>query len=97
MPRVRRLIRWTLVTLGIVALVRWLRRRGEEPAAPTPSAGDPADELRRKLAESRGEAEPVAASPTPPNETAETVEARRAEVHEQGRSVLSEMAPPDEA
>jgi hypothetical protein len=89
----RKLLTWLLVTLGIAALVRRLRRGREqaEPApAPNEDAGDPADELRRKLAESREEA-----SGTPAPEA--TVEERRAEVHEQGRAALDEMRsqPPE--
>ena len=47
------------MTLGIAALVRKLRRRAEVSSAPTepemPAASDHADELRRKLAESRAD------------------------------------------
>lgn len=94
MPPVRRLLRWAVVTLGIAALVRWLRsRRREQPAgAPAEPVGDPAEELRRKLAESRADAD----VPSAPEAPAESVDERRAEVHEQARSTLSEMAPPDE-
>jgi len=93
MPRVRRLVRWTLVTLGIVALVRWLhRRRDDRTPAPLATASDPAGELRRKLAESRGGDEGEAT----PVSHVETVEERRVEVHEQARATLSEMAPDDE-
>ena len=88
----RRLVRWTIITLGVAALVRWLKRRGQEPAPALP-AEDPADELRRKLAESRADDEPAAAVVEPPSET---VDDRRAEVHAKGHSALSEMAPPDE-
>ena len=90
MPRVRRLVRWTIVTVGIAALVRWLRRRGDEPVADT--AVDPADDLRRKLAESRA-GESVTASESP---ATATVEERRAEVHEQGRATAAEMNPEEE-
>ncbi len=85
----RRLLTWLIVTIGIAALVRRLRRRGDpqlvEPA-PTSPGDDPADELRRKLAESR--AEEPAEAPEPPEET---VEDRRADVHEQGRAALDDM------
>jgi len=101
----RKLLTWLLVTLGVAALVRKLRRRREEAeqaavgsvatdtapaAAPEPATADPADELRRKLAETRtddeGSAEPADAS----------VDERRAEVHEQGRATLDQMQPPGE-
>jgi hypothetical protein len=89
---VRKLVKWTIVTLGIAALVRWLKRRGQEPAiAPSEAADDPADALRRKLAESRPDVEPDTAAETP----AASVDERRADVHEKGRSALSDMAPPD--
>jgi hypothetical protein len=93
MPTVRRLLRWALVTLGIAALVRWLRHRGEEPKpAPSAPTTDPAAELRRKLAESRADVEVA----SPPEASSESVEGRRADVHAKGRSALSEMTPPDE-
>lgn len=92
----RTLIRWLVVTLGVAALVRWLRRRRETPEAPTPGAlEDPAEELRRKLAESRSTAEePAPAAPEPGQ--ADSVEERRADVHAQGRAALAEMTRPDD-
>jgi hypothetical protein len=83
----RKLLGWLLVTLGIAALVRRLRRRAESshPSASTISAGDPADELRRKLAESRSEA----AAPEHAPQT--TVAERRAEVHDEARATLEAM------
>jgi hypothetical protein len=85
---VRRLLTWLLVTLGIAALVRKFRRANatELPRlAPEPSVtDDPAEELRRKLAESRGEeagGEDAQAS----------VDERRADVHAEGRAALDEM------
>ncbi len=90
----RKLLTWIVVTLGIAALIRRLKRRGAE-AEPTPlepqPAGDPADELRQKLAESRSTVEAQEA-PSPE----ETVEERRTEVHDQGRATLDEMRPSDE-
>lgn len=86
----RRLLTWLLVTLGVAALVRRLRRRAAQPAPvpPTPGPHDPADELRRKLAETR-----VAEEPS--NATADDVPAgvdeRRADVHAEGRAALDEM------
>jgi transposase-like protein len=86
---VRRLIKIALVVLGIRAFLRWRKKRRQQHEATTTSASpapDPADELRRKLAESREE--DVADAPAPPEAT---VADRRAEVHEQGRSALDEM------
>lgn len=88
----RKLVTWIVVTVGIAALVRKLRRRraaesadtGAPPGEAGPDAGgagDPADELRRKLAETR-EDEPVADA---------TLEERRTEVHDEGRAALDEM------
>jgi hypothetical protein len=91
--RVRKLLKWIVVTVGVTALVRWLRRRGAEPDIATPATDDPAEELRRKLAESREAKEPAEA----PAVSETTVEERRADVHEQGRATLDEMKPPDEA
>jgi len=92
---VRKLLKWIVVTIGIAALVRWFKRRGAEPDVSTasyPAAGDPADELRRKLAESREANEEGEAPETPEA----TVEERREDVHEQGRAALDEMKSSDE-
>jgi len=99
---VRRLIKIALIALGIRWFLRWRKRRREraelEPAATVtpvaPAEPDPADELRQKLAESRGdEPEPVDAELAPE----EAVEDRRAAVHEQGRAALDEMSSADES
>jgi hypothetical protein len=92
---VRKLIKLALVALGIRALLRWWRRRHAEPATlPAAAPGsDPADELRRKLAESREDVvEPPAPAAAPV-----AVTDRRAEVHEQGRAALDEMTSSDES
>ncbi len=87
----RRLLTWLVVTVGIGALARRLKRRREparvEPVRPPAAADDPADELRRKLAASRAEEE----APGPPEPPEETVEDRRADVHDQGRAALDDM------
>jgi len=91
-----KLLKWVVVTIGIAAVVRWFKRRGTEAevTAPSePSADDPADELRRKLAESR-EADESNEAPKKPDAT---VEERRADVHEQGRAALDEMKSSDES
>jgi hypothetical protein len=94
----RKLATWFLVSLGIAALVRRLRRRDEtagqqaEPAPAAPAVDDPADELRRRLAESRSADEPADVSDEPES----TPEERRAEVHEQGRATIDEMRSSDE-
>ena len=90
----RKLIKLALVALGIRAFMHWRKSRKEANATSHASApaADPADELRRKLAEQRDDTpdeveEPPAASVTD----------RRAEVHEQGRAALDEMKPTDES
>ena len=90
----RKLIKLALVALGIRAFLRWLKRRRETAATPTAvePAADPADELRRKLAETREEEAPADAT-EPPAAVAD----RRAEVHEQGRATLDEMTSSDES
>ena len=88
----RRRLTWLLVTLGIAALIRRLRRRAE-PDLHTHETADPADELRRKLADSRTDVEDA----PPPEPPADTVEERRADVHEQGRAALDEMNEPEES
>lgn len=95
----RKLLKWIVVTIGIAALVRWFKRRGAESetdfaTSSRPAADDPADELRRKLAETREADEPEEAPEMTP---AATVEERRADVHEQGRATLDEMKPSDES
>ena len=82
----RKLFKLALVVLGIAAFMHWRNRRKQEASEPWSVAADPADDLRRKLAESR-EDEPAEPTTTPE----ESVEERRAEVHHQGRSALEEM------
>lgn len=91
----RRLIGWTAGLVGIAALARLLaarRDRAESPALPPPvaPAQDPAEELRRKLAESR-EAGAPAAEPTESSERNESLEERRARVHAKAQEALSAM------
>jgi hypothetical protein len=98
----RRLLTWLVVTLGVAALLRKLRRRREPAEAPLAiPTEDPADELRRRLAESRAEAEAEEAPAEPPTTEPPTTEAtvteRRAEVHDRGQSTLEEMRNSDES
>ena len=89
----RKLIKLAIVAFGIRAFLRWRRSRNEAaqttstPAEPT---SDPADELRRKLAESREDDTPLDAPPTV------AVADRRADVHEQGRATVDEMTSSSE-
>ena len=105
----RRLLAWLGGAAGGVALYRFLARRERAPAVvpspvsepeptptPEPEVDPRADELRRRLAESRAivderdafeEAETTVAAAEPAEDPAE----RRRRVHEQGRSALNEM------
>ncbi|HET8893272.1 MAG TPA: hypothetical protein VFM96_04160 [Gaiellaceae bacterium] len=75
----KRVFGWLAGAVGAGAAYRALRKR-PEPAA------DPAEELRAKLAETRVE-EP---EPEPASEPLDP-EARRREVHEQGRAAIDEL------
>ena len=88
----RKLIKIGLIILGIRAFLHWRKSRQVQPetSAVTP-ADDPADELRRKLAESREDE--AADDDEPP---AASVAERRTEVHEHGRAALDEMKSSDE-
>jgi hypothetical protein len=89
---VGKLIKLAIVVLGIRAFMRWRKGRKQAVVAPPPpatAAADPADELRRKLAESRDEDVEAA---TPESSVADG----RADVHEAGRAALDEMTS-DEA
>ena len=85
--------------IGIAALGRWLAKRthpGASPVEPvdaTPpaaaTAADPAEELRRKLADARVAEPDVAPAPEPPDET---LDERRARVHAKAREAIDSMA-----
>ncbi|MGH2971343.1 MAG: hypothetical protein ACRDNM_10060 [Gaiellaceae bacterium] len=77
----RRLITWVAGAAGGLAAYKAATRRKVEPEAVVPVEGDPASELRARLAQARAEeAEP------------EGPDARRRAVHEQARSALDEMS-----
>jgi hypothetical protein len=80
---------------GVAALARYLARRERAKAAVAPSvpATDPADELRRKLSESRSE--PSATDePVDVTEPPESLEERRARVHAKAEAAIAEMQEP---
>ncbi len=91
----RRLLKWLIITLGIAAVIRKLRsRRSTAELSTVLSTGattteDPANELRRKLDETREPEAPAATAEEPSPES--SVEDRRADVHDQGRSTIDEM------
>lgn len=80
-----RLIAWLACAIGLAWLLRRLRRK-----PPAPPAEDPADELRRKLAETRPseDAEPEGEPPAAPEPG---IDERRRAVHERARSAIDDM------
>ena len=85
--------------IGLAALGRWLARRRHpdtspaepvEATAPAESqAADPAEELRRKLADARvAEQDDAPAAEVP----AETLDERRARVHAKAREAIDSMS-----
>jgi hypothetical protein len=83
----RRFVTWLGLAAGALAFWRWRHRRTQP--APSPEA-DPAEDLKRKLAESRTE-EPSAA-PEPVSETPRaSVDERRRAVHDRGRRAIDDM------
>ena len=94
----RKLLTGVLGAIGAAALWRFFTRRSAEPAhEPEPAAPDPAEELRRKLAEARETVddrdEYDAAEGTPVDEVEEprSLEERRRAVHQQAQEALGRM------
>jgi hypothetical protein len=83
----RRFVTWIGCLLGALWIFRWFRRG----SPPEPTA-DPAEELRRRLDESRADeqapAEPPAAEPEAP---AAGLDERRRAVHDRGRAAIDAM------
>ena len=77
--------------VSIAALARVLaRRRRREAYAPAPEAAqDPADELRRKLSETREAAGTV--GPAGSTEPTETLDERRSRVHSKAQEAIEAM------
>jgi hypothetical protein len=95
----RRLLTALAGGLGVAALLRALRRR---PVAPPVPDGDPAAELRAKLAEARGAADdrdefdaaegvPVDEAVPAPAEETRSIEERRRAIHEKAEEALGLM------
>ena len=86
--------------VGIAALARVLaHRRGRpelQPSSPPGHEPDPADELRRKLSETRGTATAEAAppEPAPAPEPQETLDERRSRVHAKAQEAIEAMQDP---
>ncbi len=99
--RVRRALTWLAGAVGLAALARLLSRRARPATAPAPIPEDPAEELRRKLAEQRLEEreEPAAAPAVEEADVPEPVaspdlvdlEERRARVHARAQEALQLM------
>lgn len=93
----RRLVTGLAGAFGVAALWRFLARRLPAPAPEPQPAADPADELRRKLAEARETVDDRdefdAAEGTPVDQVAEprSLEERRRAVHEQAQEALGRM------
>ena len=84
----RRFLAW----LGCAAGAAWVLRRLRRRPVPAPAA-DPAEELRRKLEESRAEGRSRAAAPEPEPEAAggPGLDERRRAVHDRARAAIDEM------
>ena len=92
----RRFFAWLGCLLGALWIFRWFRR-----GSPPEPAVDPAEELRRKLEESRSDEAAPAAPPLAEAEEPEAPEAgldeRRRAVHDRGRAAIDAMrVRPDE-
>ena len=90
MVAVRRLFGWTAGLVSIAALARLVARRRRR-AAPPPALGeaqDPAEELRRKLSETRQDAGPSDPAVTGPTET---LDERRSRVHAKAQQAIEAM------
>jgi hypothetical protein len=78
-----------LVLTGLAALVAYVLRRRPAQAVSEPSV-DPAEELRRKLDETRAQAEPE-----PETALSDDLAERRRQVHERARAARDEMRGPN--
>jgi hypothetical protein len=83
--------------IGLAALGRWFGKRKHPVASPDDpietapvetAAADPAEELRRKLADARVAEPEVASAPEAPEET---LDERRARVHAKAREAIDSM------
>ena len=101
----RKLVAGFATAMGIAALWRYLTRKPAAPApadagpadAEQPAGPDPADELRRKLAEARetvddrDEFDASEGTPVDQVEEHHSLEERRRSVHEQAQEALGRM------
>ena len=85
----RKALVWLGGALGFAALYRLLRRRQVAEIAPAPVA-DPAEELKRTLAETRAGEEPAAEPEADPT----SLDERRRRVHERAQEAIDAMREP---
>lgn len=78
-----------LVLAAVVALVAYVLRRRPGAQTVAEPAADPAEELRRKLDETRANAEPEAET-----QLSDDLDERRRQVHERARAARDEMRGP---
>jgi hypothetical protein len=86
----RRALAWVTGIVGVAALARLLHHRRHAAAVVPPEVADPAEELRRTLADRReAEAEPI----DPPDEEAgmPSLDERRAGVHARAEEAIAQM------
>jgi hypothetical protein len=88
----RKLLASVAGALGLLALVRALRRK-HAPPAPEPATPDPAEELRRTIAGSRSEEPAASETPAAPPEPT-SIEERRRLVHERAQEAIEAMREP---
>jgi hypothetical protein len=92
----RRALAWMTGIVGIAALARLLHRRRHAAEPAEPPAADPAEDLRRALAEQRVvEPEPVVAPAA--EEPEPSPDERRADVHARGESAIARMREGDDS
>lgn len=90
-PVVRRLFRWLVGVLGALAVWRvWTRRRDRHPEPERPEP-DPAEELRRRLAETRVQEDDEGTRPDEAPPATETLDERRARVHAKAQEAIDAM------
>jgi hypothetical protein len=93
----RKLVRWIAGLAGIAALAKLIHARPRTVPPLTPgdaTIDDPAEELRRKLAEARAAApDPAGATETTvtPDEPERSLEERRAEIHSRAQDAIDAM------
>ena len=93
----RKLVRWMAGLAGIAALAKLVHARPRTVPALTESdatSDDPAEELRRKLADARATPPEVPGATGiagPPDEPEQSLEERRAEIHARAQEAITAM------